>query len=54
MTDSFTNLYCHIVFSTKNRAPLITERIDATLHGYVNGIIRNFGERVGFRYAASI
>ena len=41
MSDSFTNLYCHIVFSTKGRAPLITAPIDAALHRYINGIVHN-------------
>jgi REP element-mobilizing transposase RayT len=37
---SHTNLLYHIVFATKERAPLITETLRPRLHGYLGGIIR--------------
>jgi len=43
MPDSYTNLLYHIVFSTKNRRPLITPEYEVRLHDYVGGILRNTG-----------
>ena len=40
MPRSYTNLIYHIVFSTKNRAPLITPEREARLYEYIGGIIR--------------
>jgi putative transposase len=40
MSDSFTNLVYHIVFSTKNRQPLISDEIRALLYAYIGGIVR--------------
>ena len=41
MGSSLTRLLYHIVFSTKNRAPLIDEMIEQELHSYIGGIIRS-------------
>ena len=43
MANTYTNLLCHIVFSTKNRKPLIREDDKETLYAYIGGIVR--GER---------
>lgn len=43
MAGSFTNLLYHLVFSTKQRQPLITPELKPELHKYIGGIIR--GER---------
>lgn len=43
MGDSFTNLVTHIVFSTKNRIPLITGDLRERLYEYIGGIIRGQG-----------
>ncbi len=40
MSDSYTNLLYHIVFSTKERRPLITSKIEPQLYDYIGGIIR--------------
>jgi REP element-mobilizing transposase RayT len=41
MAGTYTKLYYHIVFSTKNRQPFIKESIEDELHKYTAGIIRN-------------
>ncbi len=41
MASTLTNLLYHIVFSTKGRAPLITDEIREPLFKYIGGIIRN-------------
>ncbi len=43
MSDTYTNLLYHIVFSTKHRAPIITEGIRERLYKYIGGIVRNEG-----------
>ncbi len=40
---SHTNLLYHIVFATKERAPLITDALRERLHEYLGGIVRNLG-----------
>lgn len=40
MGDSFTNLLFHVVFSTKDRIPLIQEDFREPLYEYIGGIIR--------------
>jgi len=39
MPQSFAAVQLHIVFSTKNRAPLITPDLAPKLHGYIHGIV---------------
>ncbi len=43
MAQSFTNLIYHIVFSTKDRQPLITEDHQSRLYEYIGGTIRGLG-----------
>jgi putative transposase len=40
MATTFTNLLYHIVFSTKNRVPLIHEAIRERIYEYLGGVIR--------------
>jgi putative transposase len=43
MSDSYTNLLYHIVFSTKDRRPIITPEYEVRLYDYIGGTIRSFG-----------
>jgi putative transposase len=43
MSQSFTNLLYHIIFSTKDRRPLITLDYQPRLYEYVGGTIRGRG-----------
>jgi REP-associated tyrosine transposase len=43
MSDSYTNLLYHIVFSTKDRRLPITPEYETRLHDYIGGTIRSFG-----------
>jgi REP element-mobilizing transposase RayT len=43
MPDSYTNLLYHIVFSTKDRRPLITAEYEVQLYDYMGGTIRSAG-----------
>lgn len=43
MPQSYTNLIYHIVFSTKNRQPLITGNVKSRLYDYIGGTIRKQG-----------
>jgi putative transposase len=43
MPQSYTNLIYHIVFSTKNRQPLITDNLKSRLYDYIGGTIRKQG-----------
>jgi REP element-mobilizing transposase RayT len=43
MSDSYTNLLYHIVFSTKDRRPLITPDHEVRLYDYIGGTIRKAG-----------
>ena len=40
MASTFLALHCHIVFSTKDRFPLIVQDWRARLHAYMGGILR--------------
>jgi putative transposase len=40
---SYTNLLYHIVYATKERAPLITEMLRPRLHEYLGGTVRGLG-----------
>ena len=40
MSQSFTNLLYHLVFSTKDRRPLITLDYQPRLYDYIGGVIR--------------
>src|SRR4051812_46948203 len=41
MSGTYTNLWYHVVFSTKERRRLITPTIEDELHKYIGGIVRN-------------
>jgi len=41
MTQSLVKNYLHIVFSTKNRVPLIKPEIEKDLYAYLGGICNN-------------
>ena len=43
MSDSYTNLLYHIVFSTKDRRPLITSEYELRIYDYIGGTIRSLG-----------
>lgn len=43
MAKSYTNLIYHIVFSTKDRRPLITAELKPRLYEYIGGTIRGLG-----------
>jgi REP element-mobilizing transposase RayT len=43
MPDSYTNLLYHVVFSTKDRRPLITPEYETQLYDYIGGIVRSVG-----------
>jgi putative transposase len=43
MSDSYTNLLYHLVFSTKDRRPLITPAHEVRLYEYIGGIVRELG-----------
>ena len=43
MSDSYTNLLYHIVFSTKERRPLITPEYEVRLYDYIGGTLRRAG-----------
>ena len=41
MGQSLSNILTHIIFSTKNRQPLIHDRIDLRLYGYIRVICKD-------------
>ena len=41
MPQSFASLHVHLVFGTKNRAPLINDQIASRLYQYVGGVVRS-------------
>lgn len=41
MANTFTNLLFHIIFSTKNRVPSITQEIELDLFDYLGALIRS-------------
>jgi putative transposase len=43
MPGTYSNLLYHIVFSTKDRAPLISDEIKVELYRYMAGITREEG-----------
>lgn len=47
MSNTFTNLNYHLVFSTKDRQPLITKERQPRIYGYMGGIIKDLrGEAI--------
>ncbi len=45
MGDTFTQLYVHIIFSVKNREPLIKTSFRDNLFAYMAGIIKNKNQK---------
>jgi putative transposase len=43
MSHTFTNLLTHVIFSTKDREPLITAALHDDLLAYLGGIVRELG-----------
>ncbi|MCB1023071.1 MAG: IS200/IS605 family transposase [Acidobacteria bacterium] len=43
MPSTHTSLHFHLVFSTKNRQPLIEKEWQEDLYGYLGGIVKNQG-----------
>ena len=43
MAQTLTNLLTHVIFSTKDRKPLIEESFRTGLHAYLGGIVREMG-----------
>jgi REP element-mobilizing transposase RayT len=43
MPQSFTNLLYHLIFSTKDRLPLIKAEYQPRLYDYIGGVIRGTG-----------
>src|SRR6185295_2637992 len=43
MSQSFTNLLYHLIFSTKERRPVIKSEYQPRLYDYIGGIIRGTG-----------
>jgi REP element-mobilizing transposase RayT len=43
MSHTYTNLLTHVIFSTKDREPLITAALHDDLLAYIGGIVREIG-----------
>jgi REP element-mobilizing transposase RayT len=43
MPQSLASLHIHLVFSTKNREPLITDDVRSHLHAYMATVLQNLG-----------
>lgn len=41
MAQSLTRLYAHLIFSTKNREPLIDDAIQPRVHSYIAAMVRD-------------
>lgn len=41
MAQTLVSLYVHVIFSTKNRADLITPKVEPDLFAYIGGILSN-------------
>ena len=46
MSHTYTNLLSHVVFSTKDRQPLIDSELKLRLLGYMNGIVNESGGKI--------
>ena len=46
MAGTYTNLLCHIIFSTKDREPRIESKLAPDLYAYIGGTVRNEGGRL--------
>ena len=43
MPQSLARLHIHLVFSTKNREPIITDSVRGALHAYMATVLQNLG-----------
>ena len=43
MAHTYTRLLVHLVFATKDRAPIITPTVKPVLEGYMVGVLNNLG-----------
>ena len=43
MGSSWTQLYYHIVFSTKGREPIILPAIESKVHAFIAGVVKQLG-----------
>jgi len=43
MSHTYPNLLTHVIFSTKDRQPLITAAFRDDLHAYLGSIVRELG-----------
>ena len=43
MLQSLANVLLHLIFSTKNREPMIAPEMMPKLHKYISGILDNLG-----------
>jgi REP element-mobilizing transposase RayT len=43
MPQSLARIYLHLIFSTKDRAPVINDRISDSLHRYMATVLKNLG-----------
>jgi len=46
MAQTLVSLMVHLIFSTKNREPLITPEIEPELFAYIGGILKNHESRL--------
>src|SRR5207247_9791865 len=46
MSQTLTSLLVHLIFSTKNRVPIITPEVEPELFAYMSGILKNHGSRL--------
>jgi len=46
MSQTLTSLLVHLVFSTKERVPIITPEVEPDLFAYIGGILRNHQSRL--------
>jgi REP element-mobilizing transposase RayT len=46
MAQTLVSLLAHVIFSTKNREPLITPEIEPELFAYIGGILKNNESRL--------
>lgn len=46
MPQSLASLHIHLVFSTKNREPLITDDVRSHLHAYMATVLQNLGATI--------
>ena len=43
MPQSLARLHVHLVFSTKNRVPVLRDTVRDSLHRYMATVLQNFG-----------